>query len=190
MLDYNESISRLIAKVSAIHNSEKDTAHRTKEAKRYRALADKLDDTARQLDQDHYSYLEEAFDQPLPSYTNIDGTTTKGPFREVRYKGIYWALRDLAEFARRTSKEVPSSRKRFAAPFAAMAFLHILYDAGKPMPTLHNHSDATKALQELCEKAGVILSPERTRGLLSDALNDFDPLHFPFGSLDDVLVFV
>lgn len=190
MLDYNESINRLIAKVSAIHKAEKDTSHRTSEARSYRDLADTLDETAALLDQGRYCYLEEMFNQPLDDYVDFDGKVNRGPFREVRYKGIYWALRDLAEFARRTAKEVPSSRKRFAAPFAARAFLHILYDAGKPMPTLHDYSDATKALQELCAKAGVFLSSERIRGLMSDALNDFDPLYFPFGFLDDVLVFV
>ena len=190
MLDYTESINRLIARVSAIHKAEKDTSHRTSEARSYCDLADTLDKTAELLNDDRYLYLEEMFNQPLGDYVDFDGKVTRGPFREVSYKGIYWSLRDLAEFARRTAKDVPSSRKRFAAPFAAMAFLHILYEAGKPMPTLHDNSDATKALQELCEKAGVILSPERIRGLLSDALKDFDPLYFPFCGIEDVLSFV
>lgn len=190
MLDYDKSIDRLITRVASIHKDEKNTAHRTGEAKSYLDLAETLDKTAALLDQDRYCYLEEMFNQPLDDYVDFDGKVTRGPLRDVRYKGIYWALRDLAEFARGTAKEVPSSRKRFAAPFAARAFLHILYDAGKPMPTLCDNSDATKALKELCEKAGVVLSEQRIRGLIAAALNDFDPNYFPFGEIEDVLVLV
>lgn len=184
MYDYDKSISKLANRVRLMHESNWSP---TPEAKALEELAMQLEQTAALMDRDCYWYLEEEFNKPTLGYVRFDGTREpqidrSGQFANVRYRMI-----ELADFARQQKNELPNPRKRSAPPFAAVALLHIMYQCGKPRPSLYDNSDAVLALGVVLEKAGICLSKERLRGLLTDALKSFDPCYMNEG-IEDVLV--
>lgn len=54
-------------------------------------------------------------------------------------------------------------------------FLHLWLAAGKDRPKKYNKGEAVTALQTVMSAAKYELSPDRVRGILSDALDKFDP---------------
>lgn len=185
MLDYEQSIAKLIDRVKQIHGS---TWSPTPEAKALEALANKLDETIKMMDADTYWDIEEAFNQPQPGRIRDDGTKEPDIDRSGHYSSIRWAMYELAEFARTKKEELPNPKKKHALPFAAIGLLHIMYQAGMARPKLYDQSDAVKELGRICDAANIVLSPERLRGALTKALETFDPLYCDDG-VNEILVF-
>jgi hypothetical protein len=150
----------------------------TEDARRHRGLAKRLRAIAATLDEQEWFYLECKFDEDPPSHVGEDGRWITAPgANTARYKGLLWELRALAETAERMADENPKPRTKPELPMAADFFLHLWLAAGKDRPSLYDKSDAVTALNGVLTGAGYSLSIERVRGILSDALEKFDP-HF------------
>lgn len=186
MLDYEQSIAKLIDRVKQIHEVNWSP---TPEAKALEALANKLEETIAMMDESAYWELEDAFDQPQQGWVRFDGTREPDIDRSGRYASIRWAMYEVAEFARAKKDELPNPKKKHALPFAAIGLLHIMYEAGKERPKLYDRSEAVKELGRICDAANIALSPERLRGALTEALATFDPLYCDDG-VNGILVFV
>ena len=185
MLDYERSIPKLTETVGLMHSTKWSP---TPEAKALELLAKKLDETITLMDRNTYWELEEDFNQPIRGRVHLDGTREPDIDRAGSYAGIRWRMHELAEFARSKKDELPHPNKKHELPFAAMAILHIMYQAGKDRPTLYDNSEAVKELGRVCNGAKIILSPERLRGALAASLESFDPNYMEAG-VEEILVF-
>lgn len=185
MLDYEQSIIKLINRVKLIHEANWSP---TPEAKALDALAQKLNETIAMMDESTYWGLEDAFNQPERGWVRFDGTKEPDIDRSGRYAAVRWAMHELAEFAMAKKSELPNSREKRALPFAAMGLLHIMYQSGSDRPSLYINGDAIKKLGDICNDAGIALSPESLKGALKNALDSFDPLYQNDGIVD-ILVF-
>jgi hypothetical protein len=130
------------------------------------------------LDGQEWFYLECEFDEDPQPEIGADGLRI--PYfgnNAARYSSLISRLRELAETAERMADEIPKPRTKPEIPMAADFFLHLWQAAGNGRPTLYDGGPAVTALADALSKAGYSLSPERVRGILTDALNKFDP-HF------------
>lgn len=185
MLDYEQSIAKLIDRVKQIHEAKWSP---TTEAKALEALAKKLDETISMMDMSSYWGLEDSFNQPQRGVVRLDGTKEPDIDRSCRYASVRWAMSELAEFARSKKGELPDPRIKLALPFAAMGLLHIMYQSGKSRPSLYDNGEVVNKLRDICSAAGIVLSPEALRNALKKALDSFDPLYQNDG-IADILAF-
>ncbi len=148
------------------------------DSRRHRGLATRLRSITSMLDEQEWLYLECEFDKDPPPRVGDDGSWIAHPgANTARYKGLLSQLTELAETADRLAEENPKPRTKPELPIAADFFLHLWLAAGRDKPSLYDKSAAVEALQGVLENAGHPLSAERVRGILSDALEKFDP-HF------------
>lgn len=173
MFDYDKCISRLIDLVARINTS---TWTPTPESKALGELANKLDQTASLLAEHRWIHLEEAFNADPPPDIGFDGMPIKNTeYRAGKYAGLYRGIEELAEFARKEKEKLPNARKKRAVKVAALGLLHVRYQCGHGQPSLYDQGEEVTALLGICEKANMVLSRERLRGLLKEALDTFDP---------------
>jgi hypothetical protein len=124
--------------------------------------------------------IEQAHDAPLPEECGQDGYPIPAPAVGCSYKATLMHMRALAATAEGVADSLPSAQQKHAAPFAALVFLHLRYRHGYPRPPLHDGSDEVCELKRILSSAGIELSNERVRGLLSKARQEFDPNFFPY----------
>jgi hypothetical protein len=72
-------------------------------------------------------------------------------------------------------------RSRQALHHAATAYLHLLYREGRPRPRKYELAPETLEFAQLLEAAGAPRSTETAKGLLTQAMESFDPLSMPPG---------
>lgn len=185
MLDYEKSIDRLIERVKLINTSDWKPAQEIKELG---DLINQLKNLAAMMDMDCYWDLEEEFNQPQENWQS-DGTTGPKIERAGFYSSLRWKLLELAEFAAKKKESLPNPRQRHALPFAAKGLLHIMRECNMDRPALYNDSKSVQELKRICEAAGIVLSNERLRGALSEALADFSPTNHRCDGMEGLFVF-
>lgn len=174
-LDLTASLKKLSGWLVRYRESDYDFAA---DGRRHRGLAERLRAIAALLDEDEWFYLEEEFNKDPPPEVGEDGTKIPYPGNNAaRYKGLLWRLRELADTADSLADGNPKPRTKPELPIAADFFLHLWLEAGNDRPTLYDGSPAVTALRSVLVDAGCPLSPERVRGILSEALNKFDPFY-------------
>lgn len=174
-LDHDASLSRLSDWLRARRENTFDFAE---ESRRYRGLADRLTAMAATLDDSEWEFLECEFDKDPPPEPGLDGYPIPCPISNAaRFRGLVWRLRDLAAMATQMADANPKPRTKPELPIAADFFLHLWLAAGYDKPTLYDKGPAVLSLKAALEDAGYPLSDERVRGLLTNALEKFDP-HF------------
>lgn len=185
MYDYDKSISRLVDRVTKINES---TWTPTAEAKALNDLANKLDETAALLAEHRWIYLEEAFNADPPADIGIDGIPIKNTeYRAGKYASLYRGIEELAEFSRKEKALLPNAREKRAVKFAALGLLHVRYQCGYRRPSLYDQSEEVTALLTVCKQAKIVLSKERFRGVLKEALDAFEPTFYS-DEIDEILV--
>lgn len=171
-LDFEASAAKLAEWLAGI----KATATRPKdEAREYRALAARLAAVAEALDEPQWWELEAEFDRPE---TGLDGYPIPNA---GRYRAAIRLLGELSDVAAGLADDLPTERKPELG-WAAAYFLHLWLETRGDRPTLSNNSEAASAFGRILEAGGYVLSPERVRGILADALRTFDPTFHPCGS--------
>lgn len=174
-LDLDASLKKLSEWLSVLRTNGYDFSE---DSRRCHGLATKLMSTAALLDGQEWSYLEDRFDEDPPPEIGADGLRIPYPGNNAaRYKILLSQLRELAETADRLADENPKPRTKPEIPMAADFFLHLWLAAGNERPTLYGNGPAVTALGCALSAAGYVLSSERVRGILTEALNKFDP-HF------------
>ncbi|MDP3494217.1 MAG: hypothetical protein Q8R82_13985 [Hyphomonadaceae bacterium] len=174
-LDLAASLKKLSEWLSVLRTNGYDFSE---DSRRHQGLATKLRSTAALLDGQEWSYLEDRFDDDPPPEVGADGLPIPYPGNNAaRYKILLSQLRELAETADRLADENPKPRTKPEIPMAADFFLHLWLAAGNERPTLYGNGPAATALGCALSAAGYVLSNERVRGILAEALNKFDP-HF------------
>jgi hypothetical protein len=174
-LDLDASLGRLSEWLAGLRANGYDFGE---DSRRYHGLATKLMSTAALLDGQEWFYLECGFDEDPPHTIGADGLPIPYPGNNAaRYKILLSQLRELAETAERLADENPKPRTKPEIPMAADFFLHLWLASGNKRPTLYEHGPAVTALAGALSAAGYCLSNERVRGILTEALNKFDP-HF------------
>lgn len=124
------------------------------------------------------SAIEEVHDRVDEVVTvSADGSVSKerAPASLTTFKGALLHMRQLAESARRAASDLPNPRSRVELVFAAEVFVHLRSWHGFARPSLYGRGDDVAELRRILEEAGIKLSAERVRNLLSKALADFDP---------------
>ena len=172
-LDYEASAVKLSEWLLAI---KANRASPTEAVREYRALAEQLEAVADLLDEPRWGALEAECDRPG---TGLDG-------RPMAYTGRYQSailrLREIAIDAYRIADEHPNARAKPELGWAAAYFLHLWLEAGRDRPTSYDNSEAAEALGRILDAGGYPRSPSRVRGILSKALETFDPTYHPCGS--------
>ena len=172
-MDLEASLKKLSGWLGRYRKADYDFAA---DSRRHKGLANSLRAIAAQLDEDEWFFLEEEFNKDPPPEVGLNGSKIPFPGNNAgRYKGVLWCLRELADTADYMADGNPKPRTKPELPMAADFFLHLWFAAGKDRPALHNTSPAVLALKSALDGAGYQLSPERVRGILTDALNKFDP---------------
>jgi hypothetical protein len=186
---YEEGIALLVERLKAMHRSEWSPTPKRKAAE---AIAARLDELADLLAEDGIAQpsIQQFHDQPPQPQPGIDGWPepvvkwVEGfpePTMNHRdsYSGTIGHMRALAESARQVAADLPNPRTKPALPFAALALLHLRYEHGYPRPTMYEAGDDVHELQRVTEVAGIVLSPQRLRGALTEAWSRFDPAFVP-----------
>lgn len=172
-LDYESSAAKLSEWLRTIKTNRTSP---TKAKKEYRALAEQLEAVADLLDEPRWSALEAEHDRPE---TGPDGW----PIAHTgRYQGTVFRLRDIATDAYRLADDYPNARAKPEHGWAAAYFLHLWLEAGRDRPTSYDDGEAVEALGRILKAGGYPLSPSRVRGILTKALQAFDPTYHPCGS--------
>lgn len=172
-LDYEASAAKLSKWLRTIKANRTSPTEAVRE---YRDLAERLEGVAELLDEPRWGELEAECDRPG---TGLDGY----PIANTgRYQGAILRLREIANDAYRLADEYPNARAKPELGWAAAYFLHLWLEAGRDRPTLYDNSEAAEALGRILKAGGYPLSPSRVRGILSDALETFDPTYHPCGS--------
>jgi len=188
-IDLSASLSKLSAWLKKVSCAQAGSDFRAK-ASRYKELADQLRTVAGELCRDEWFFLEEAFNENPPPGIGGDGMPIPYPWDNAgRYQGLSYGLRELAEVAERLAGECPKPRTRPVLPLAGRLFLLMWLEAGEARPALSNASPAVLAFKRVLDDAGMCLSEERVRGILSGALDAFDPyLADDRAIIDDLMV--
>lgn len=180
-LDYEASAARLSRWLAERRTSESSPTEYVKEL---RALAKQLEATAAQMSdlQSRGLELEQAIDKDLPPQIRIDGLPISTDETNAgRYQHAITELREIATTSNRLADEQPNARAKPELLLAATYFLHIWYEAGNALPTLYDNSEAVTAFKGVLDAGNYPLSKERARGILTTALETFDPLFHPPG---------
>ncbi len=171
-LDFEASAAKLSEWLRAI----KATDTRPKDAARkYRALAERLATVKQDLDEPQWLELEAEFDRPEPG---LDGWPIPNA---GRYRTAIRLLGELSRVAAGLADDLPTKTKPEQG-WAAAYFLHLWLETRGDLPTLYDSGEAVTAFGRILEAAGLPLSPERVRGILTHALETFDPTFHPCGS--------
>lgn len=94
-----------------------------------------------------------------------------GECETTNYKASAWRVREIAEAARAAAAEMPNSRKKYALPFAASAFVDLWRECEFPRPVVTVTSPAVVELGEVLTAAGgASLSEEALRNAIAVAL--------------------
>ncbi len=178
-LDYEASAAKLSEWLAAVRASEWTP---TESVRKHRALAKQLEAAAAMLEGRQWTFLEYEVDRDQPPETGIDGLPiAASETRAGRYSGTVARLREIAEVSARVADEYPNPRAKPELGQAAGCFLHIWYEAGRPMPAMYDNSEAVTAFKAILDTGRYPLSPERVRGILAKALESFDPSSGPPG---------
>lgn len=148
----------------------------TENSRRHRGLSERLRALAAVLDDDEWFYLEEAYDQDPPPTVGLNGMPI--PYsgnNAMRYKILRSQLRELAETADRMADGNPKPRSKPELPLAGDFFLHLWLAAGFDRPSLYDDGPAVTSFKSVLDDAKYVLTAQRVRGILSEALDRFDP---------------
>jgi len=156
-------------------------------------LADQLEKTLSLLEMPFYEFsLEDEFNADPDEYETdpATGWRQRVPVppaysRAGSYKALLWEIRRLIDASKKESDALPDKRKR-AERLAAAGLLHVLYEADQDRPKLYDNGPAVVELERVLLEAGIALSRERIRGLLAEALENFQPCD---GAFNHILVF-
>lgn len=174
-LDLDASLTKLSEWLSDIRANGYDFGE---DSRRHLGLASKLMSTVDLLNGEEWFYLECEFDKDPPPTISANGLPILYPGNNAaRYKILLSQLRELAETAERLADANPKPRTKPEIPMAADFFLHLWLAAGNKRPTLYDAGPAVTALSGTLSAGGYVVSNERVRGILTEALNKFDP-HF------------
>lgn len=180
--DYERGINRLITRVKSIHEIETGKEwSSTKQKKDIEKIALELEKAAKLLAVVGTAQFDiEIFHDERGSPKRIVGldgwpVEEKSPIDWPSYKSIYWNIRVLAESANLAAQQLPNPRKKRALEFAAHGLLHLRNYYDFPLPKLSDTGTDVQELKRVCESAGMCLSVERYRGMLSESLKSFDP---------------
>lgn len=152
----------------------------TAEARELLALAGRLEKLASDLRAN--GPLAEAVDQDPPPEIGLDGWPLPRPSRAGTFAAFLRSCDEVAGAARVRAEALPDARERPELAEAAGSFIRLWLECGRDRPALYADGEAVTALAGILYAAGVPLSPNRVRGLLSDALRSFyafdqDPLY-------------
>lgn len=182
--DFDASIARLSERLRGMRKSEWTPTPRVKELLKF---AEHLESTADMLAEHRWISLETSFDADPPSEIGLDGFPVEQESRLGSYSALKWELRQLAGVAREEAGSYPDSRARPEIAWTATAFLHLWYQAEKARPAMYDLSEPVLVLRDVFQNAGIPLSMSRVRGVLAEALNQFDASSWPAG-MEDILV--
>jgi hypothetical protein len=192
LADYERAVARLIERVRLMHKSDWSPTPRRKEieemASRIHGLAELLDKCG--LAQADIENRHNEKGQPVRR-VGTDGlpVTHDADISFQSYKAIIWSLRHLADSAREAAEAMPDPRKKLDIEFAALGFLHLRSQYGFRRPFLSNSSEDVaefgRIWAAICDVEEPPLSPERLRGVLAIALEQFDP-HFLTPGIDEL----
>jgi hypothetical protein len=172
-IDLDASLKRLAEWLALRRDNQIDYAE---DSRRYNGLAKRLRGIAAVLEGQEWSFLESEFDKDPPPMIGEDGMKIPSPDSNAsRYKILVSRLLELAETAGRMADEIPSPQAKPELSLAADFFLHLWLAAGNERPKMYDKGAAVTALRRVLSDAKYELSPERVRGILSDAWNKFDP---------------
>lgn len=178
-IEYDECVSRLVKVVRDVSRAEWSP---TPEKKRLLAISAR----ARELWQTLWldEGLERAFDtrhREMAPVLDGDGRIAGESENEPTYAEVLNLLCQVAQVAESEAEKLPNSREKPALQIAALGFLHILYQAEQAFPALSNNSQGVREFSVILKRAGIVLSPERVRGALASAVDEFDPHTWPDG---------
>lgn len=178
-LDYEASAARLAEWLATMRAAEWTP---TESVKKHRDLAKQIEDVAELLNGQQWLFLAHEVDKDPPPETGIDGfPIVIGETNAGRYQGTIDRLREIAEAANRMADEYPNSRAKPELMQAAECFLHIWYQSEKDRPAIYDASEAVTAFKSVLDTGGYPRSHERVRGIVGEALKNFDPLSWPPG---------
>ena len=178
---YERGIQAIIGRMRQIHERDwsptplrREIDSIAEELKRMVALLETRSSAQTQIERLH--------EEPQPTEIGVDGyPIEEPPNRRGTYKSVILELRHLADSAREAASRLPDPREKRALPFAAMALLHLRYELGYQRPAVSNNNEVVRELDRVCREAGIVLSRERLRGAMADALKNFDPCGTPPG---------
>lgn len=156
----------------------RDVAARKKELERARV---KIAWLLNWIDSD--CFLEEAHDSrgvtPLLVHEGGDFTRDVRSAGFPTMKAVVGGLRCLDSTLEVEIERLPDPRRRFALPVAALGYLHLRYRfLGKP-PALTSGGADVLEFGNICRDAGLHVTDDRLRQLLSEQLRFFDPHYLP-----------
>lgn len=166
--DYLRRLDRLVQEIRAVNEADRQWSP-TPERKRYEDFAARAEEFAERILGLECTDVEAVHDELR---SNDRGEVVNG---YPCMKSIRQHVLDLAESARVASDRLPNPRARRALPFAALGLLRLRYEFGFPRPALSNSSADVVELDQVCRAAGLVLSRERLRGALAEALSGFKP---------------
>jgi hypothetical protein len=183
--DYEEGLQRIATRLSHMRSSGWTP---TPEHRRLTALISEINQLADRLMGLEWSGLRDEFeaDETNPFVSFGEVRTRENP-NNGRFEGLIRSLRELGIVARSQLELLPDARLQSEVPHAARLFVHLRHRCGKPLPTAYEQGEAVIEFTQMCESAGVFLSPVRLRSILSQAIKEFDR-HIFHNDLDEILV--
>ena len=186
MYDYRESLSRLSERVQKMRQADGSP---TAERRELTDLAADLDRVAERLQAGAFIWLQQAFDRDQRAEIGLDGwPASPDESRANRFAGLRLQIMELAECAKREAESLPDARRRGYLDYCADAFLHIRNECEMPHAVLYDKSEAVADFSAVLNAAGIVLSPERVRGLLAEAQKRFHAFEIPDGLLQLLVV--
>lgn len=176
MLDYQASLDCLSNWLQSIKDSDWSPTPRVKELREFAAKLEQMAETMADpgwldvetaTDSDSYDIMPDGW--PHPAEESSLGL----------YQHTKWSLKEIAATAIALADGYPGSRARPHLNYAAAVFLHIWLENGNDRPTLYDSSTAVVDFARVLQDGRCPLSRERVRGLLGDALKDFNSAETP-----------
>ena len=178
-LDYEASAGELSKWLATVRTSEWTP---TESANRHRDLAKKVEAVVDLLDRQCWLFLEDEVDGDPPPETGLDGLPiVTSETNAGRYQGTILRLREIADTATRIANEYPNPRAKPELVQAAKYFLHIWLESEKNRPILYDKGGAVTDFKAVLDAARYVVTPSRVRGILAEALKDFNPHYHPPG---------
>lgn len=193
MTDYDAAIAKLVARAMPMQAAEYTP---TPERKALEGIAEQIEELVERL-RDAGS-VQHSIEAHHNERVREQGRLVRIGFAQQLgvqsdFAQTLGVMYDLAMSAREAAEILPDAREKTALKFAASAFLHIRYRCEFQLPRFSNTSDDVRDFGEvwakICKCAEPPLSPERLRGALKSAFDEFDPNFVPPG-VDEIIAIV